>query len=103
VKKLCIIVTENSVFLFTESPALLFTDYICVNSDFIFNYFLTFYTLKKSSPSNQNQKLTLPQSSNKITSINSKTEVFRLIVDNVQYIVIVNSDAELQLLSIDNP
>lgn len=36
--------------------------------------------------------VTLPQSSNKITSINSKTEVYRLNVDNVQYIVIVNSD-----------
>ena len=36
--------------------------------------------------------VTLPQSSNKITSINSKTEVYRLNVDNNQYIVIVNSD-----------
>ena len=34
----------------------------------------------------------LPQSSNKITSLNSKTEVYRLNVDNVQYIVVVNID-----------
>lgn len=41
----------------------------------------------KSEPTN-----TLPQSSNKITSLNSKTEVYRLNVDNAQYIVIVNYD-----------
>ncbi|NLD47098.1 MAG: hypothetical protein GX660_07845 [Clostridiaceae bacterium] len=35
---------------------------------------------------------TLPQSSNRITNLNSKTEVYRLNVDNVQYVVIVNSD-----------
>jgi hypothetical protein len=36
--------------------------------------------------------VSLPQSSNKITSLNSKTGVFRLNVDNVQYIVVVNID-----------
>ena len=36
--------------------------------------------------------VSLPQSSNKITSLNSKTEVYRLNVDNVQYIVVVNID-----------
>ena len=36
--------------------------------------------------------VSLPQSSNKITSLNSKTEVYRLNVDNTQYLVVVNSD-----------
>ncbi len=36
-------------------------------------------------------KVSLPQSSNRITNLNSKTEVYRLNVDNVQYVVIVNS------------
>ncbi|HOB83107.1 MAG TPA: hypothetical protein PKX27_00050 [Bacteroidales bacterium] len=35
--------------------------------------------------------VSLPQSSNKITSLNSKTEVYRLNVDNNQYIVVVNT------------
>lgn len=36
-------------------------------------------------------KVSPPQSSNRITNLNSKTEVYRLNVDNVQYVVIVNS------------
>ncbi len=36
-------------------------------------------------------EVSLPQSSNRITNLNSKTEVYRLNVDNVQYVVIVNS------------
>jgi hypothetical protein len=32
----------------------------------------------------------LPQTSNRIMNLNSTTEVFRLNVDNIQYIVIVN-------------
>lgn len=37
-------------------------------------------------------EVTLPQSSNKITSLNSRTDVYRLNVDNAQYIVVVNKD-----------
>ncbi len=32
----------------------------------------------------------LPQTSNRITNLNSTTEVYRLNVDNIQYIVVVN-------------
>ena len=34
----------------------------------------------------------LPQSSGKITSINSNTDVYRLTVDNAQYIVVVSDN-----------
>lgn len=36
--------------------------------------------------------VSLPQSSNKITSLSSRTDVYRLNVDNAQYIVVVNID-----------
>jgi len=37
-------------------------------------------------------KSSLPQSSSRITSLNSATDVYRLYVGNVQYIVVVNDN-----------
>ena len=34
----------------------------------------------------------IPQSSNKIITLNSTTDVYRLRVDNTQYIVVINRD-----------
>lgn len=36
--------------------------------------------------------VTLPQSSSKIKNLNSTTEVYKLNVDNAQYIVIINNN-----------
>ena len=49
--------------------------------------FLFLVTSFRSEPNSS-----LPQSSNRITSLNSSTDVYRLYVDNVQYIVVVNDN-----------
>ena len=71
-------------------------DYITKNAKFIARMisgvficiFLFLVTSLKPEPNSS-----LPQSSNRITSLNSSTDIYRLYVDNVQYIVVVNDNS----------